>query len=283
SPATPCRPQSQTSRWPILSRPAIWQRAAYVGKAIAELFFGASAGAAPPTPALAPAAPTTISTATSARRSATNFRQAAPTRWNSRETLLILAPTTLPITFSSGTRSCLLIMPAPASLSSRHCRLLPSPPPIPMPSNSRPTPAKSPSNACDAPTAISACSTPSAAPRPMGWITGGAAVMLPFAPASPRRRSRSSPSTTRSPNPTRRSFSRCRPMRTTLSVRPVPPPLRSTATSSTWQRLDRADARFVSLLFESYGEGILFRPFGTFFRPASSYTPHYQILVGRRD
>src|SRR5712692_4458224 len=47
---------------------------------------------------------------------------------------------------------------------------------------------------------------------------------------------------TRSPNPTRRSFSRCRPMRTTLSVRPVPPRLRFTATSSIWQSLDRADA-----------------------------------------
>src|SRR6266496_2950462 len=76
----------------------------------------------------------------------------------------------------------------------------------------------------------------------MGWITGGSAVTLPFAPAGPRWRSRSSPLTTRFPNPTRRPFSRCRPMRTTLSVRPVPPPLRSTATSSIWQSLDRADA-----------------------------------------
>src|SRR3989454_4148762 len=99
----------------------------------------------------------------------------------------------------------------------------------------------------------------------MGWITGGSAVALPFAPASPRRRSRSSPSMTRSPNPTRRSFSRCRPMRTTLSVRPVPPPLRSTATSSTWQGLDRADATFVSLLFESYGEGYYSVLLGPFF------------------
>src|SRR5437667_9392444 len=106
----------------------------------------------------------------------------------------------------------------------------------------------------------------------MGWITGGSAVMLPFAPASPRRRSRSSPSTTRSPNPTRRSFSRCRPMRTTLSVRPVPPPLRSTATSSAWQSLDRADATFVSLLFESCGEGYYSVLLGSFFdRPLPTH------------
>src|SRR2546425_3307139 len=47
---------------------------------------------------------------------------------------------------------------------------------------------------------------------------------------------------TRFPNPTRRSFSHCRPITITLSVRPTPPQLGSTATSSTWQSLDRADA-----------------------------------------
>src|SRR5438445_4403921 len=76
----------------------------------------------------------------------------------------------------------------------------------------------------------------------MGWITGGSAVALPFAPARRRRRSRSSPSTTEFPDPTRRSFSRCRPMRATSSVRETAPPLRFAITSSAWQSLDRADA-----------------------------------------
>ena len=79
-----------------------------------------------------------IWTATSVRRSAAQFPRPVPSRYNSREAPLILAPTMPPIISSLEARSCFLIMLAPASLSSRRCL-----PPLSTVSMGAPEPAES--------------------------------------------------------------------------------------------------------------------------------------------